>query len=94
MVGAGRAFHHGEPQLHVNLRRSLSLDEAASQPVTGGASRLTAEDLIYPHAVVLLIQTAHFIPLWTEGRRKRAVSLKADATSYGENVFLVSLQLM
>lgn len=55
MVGAGRTFHHGEPQLHVNLRRSLSLDEAAAQPVTGGAARLTAKDLIYPHAVVLLI---------------------------------------
>lgn len=55
MVGAGRTFHHGEPQLHVDLRRSLPLDEAAAQPVTGGAARPTAEDLIYPHAVVLLI---------------------------------------
>lgn len=55
VVGAGGTFHHGEAQLHVNLRRSLPLDEAAAQPVTGGAARLTAEDLIYPHAVVLLV---------------------------------------
>lgn len=55
VVGAGRAFHHGEAQLHVNLGRSLPLDEAAAQPVAGGAARLTAEDLIDPHAVVLIV---------------------------------------
>lgn len=70
VVGAGGALHHGEAQLHVNLRGSLPLDEAAAQPVAGGAARLAAEDLIYPHAVVLLVQAAHFIPLWTEGRPK------------------------
>lgn len=55
MVGSGRTFYHGEPQLHVNLGGFLTLDEAAAQPVTGGGARLTAEDLIDPHAVVLLI---------------------------------------
>lgn len=35
VVGAGRTLHHCESQLHVNLRRSLSLDEATAQPVAG-----------------------------------------------------------
>lgn len=49
----GGTLHHGEAQLHVNLRGSLSLDEAAPQPVAGRAVDLT--DLIRPHAVVLLV---------------------------------------
>lgn len=69
VVGAGRTLHHGEAQLHVHLRRSLSLDEAAAQPVAGGAAGLTAEDLVDPHAVALLVQTAHFVPLGSERRR-------------------------
>lgn len=68
VVCAGRTLHHGEAQLHVHLRRSLSLDEAAAQPVAGGAASLTAEDLVDPHAVALLIQTAHFVPLGAERR--------------------------
>lgn len=63
VVGAGRTLHHGKSQFHVNLRSSLPLDEAAAQPMAGRAAGLTAEDLIDPHAVVLLIQTAHLIPL-------------------------------
>lgn len=35
VVGAGRTLHHCESQLHVNLRCSLSLDEATAQPVAG-----------------------------------------------------------
>lgn len=69
VVGAGRTLHHGEAQLHIHLRRSLSLDEAAAQPVAGGAAGLTAEDLVDPHAVALLVQTAHFVPLGAERRR-------------------------
>lgn len=62
MVGAGGgALHHGEEQLHVDLRRSAALDEAAAQPVAGRAVGL--RDLIDPHAVALLIQTADLLPL-------------------------------
>lgn len=35
VVGAGRTLHHCESQFHVNLRRSLSLDEATAQPMAG-----------------------------------------------------------
>lgn len=36
VVGApGGTLHHREPQLHVNLRCSPSLDEATAQPVAG-----------------------------------------------------------
>lgn len=61
--GAGRTLHHGEAQLHVHLRRPLPLDEAAAQPVAGGAAGLAAEDLVDPHAVALLVQAAHLVPL-------------------------------
>lgn len=70
VVGAGGTLHHREPQLHVDLRRSLPLDEAAAQPVAGWAAGLTAEDLIDPHAVVLLVQAAYFVPLRGERRTK------------------------
>jgi len=49
----GGTLHHGETQLHVNLRRRSSRDEAAAQPVAGRT--LSLADLIGPHAVVLLI---------------------------------------
>lgn len=62
---AGRALHHGEAQFHVHLRRCLPLDEAAAQPVAGGAAGLAAEDLVDPHAVALLVQAAHLVPLKT-----------------------------
>lgn len=69
VVGApGWTLHHGESQFHVNLRRSSSLDEATAQPVAGWAVSLT--DLIGPHAVVLLIQTAYFLPLRAKRRTK------------------------
>lgn len=49
----GGTLHHGEPQLHVDLRGSLSLDEAAAQPLAGRAFNLA--DLKGPHAVFLLV---------------------------------------
>lgn len=68
VVGApGRTLHDGEAELHVDLRRALTLDEAAAQPMAGRAVRLT--DLIGPHAVVLLIQTADLLPLRSTERR-------------------------
>lgn len=48
-----RTLDHGEAQLHVHLRRPLSLDQLTAQPMTARAVGLT--DLIGPNAVVLLV---------------------------------------
>lgn len=70
-----RAFDHGEEQLHVHLRRPAPLDELTAQPVTGRAVGLA--DLIGPHTVVLLIQTADLLPL-----RKRRTSVVITYSSH------------
>lgn len=63
-----RALDHGEPQLHVHLRRPSPLDQLTAQPVTGGAVVLTY--LIGPNAVVLFIQTAYLLPLHVEAGQR------------------------
>lgn len=78
----GGTLHHGEAQLHVDLRSSSPLDEAAAQPMAGGAVSLT--DLIGPHAVVLLIQTTYFLPLRAENK---ALSKVLKMTPDPENFF-------
>lgn len=57
---ARRTLDHGEAQLHVDLRGSATRYQFTAQPMTSRAVALT--DLIRPHAVVLLVQTAHFLP--------------------------------
>lgn len=49
----GGTLHHGEPQLHIDLSRPSSLDEAAPQPLARQTFSLA--DLKGPHAVFLLI---------------------------------------
>lgn len=71
-----RTLHHGEAQLHVDARRPPPLDEAAAQPVAGRAVGLT--DLIGPHAVVLLIQAAHFLPLRATEQNKGLSGTQAE----------------
>lgn len=76
--GSGRALQHGEPQLHINLGGSPALDEATAKPVAGGAVALA--DLVGPHAVVLVIQTADFLPLRRTDERTKHVKLKRRLT--------------